>query len=223
MGQVPGVMDRAAWEAALDELGERVFGGAAGARRAAPLLARFDAEVGVYAGLDDGYEVLQAARIDWALCDAEVPGGGPGETWALRAATGRVPGVTATPEAWALATSQVGLFEVWPGTPLLLRDRLRGLVVRVAEPAPWLGEGGRVAALWEVRVVLRPDGTAMCRPPIEYPQAIAPLLQRAHERHWREPSRGLELMRLRRQRLRWSRAAALRRPADPLNFFGEVA
>lgn len=222
-GQVPGAMDRLAWEAALDALGEAVFGGLAGARRAAPLLARFEAEVGAYAGLDDGYEVLQAARVDWALCDAEVPGGGPGETWALRAARGRVPGVEPGPHAWALATSQVGLFEVWPGTPLLLRDRLRGLVVRVPEPAPWLGERGRAAAaLWEARVVLRPDGACLCRPPIEYPLAIAPLLQRAHERHWREPVRGLELMRLRRQRLKWSRAAALRRPVDPLRFFGEA-
>lgn len=222
-GQVPGARDRAGWEDALDALEEAVFGGAAGARRAAPLLARFDAEVGAYAGQDEDYELLRAVRVDWALCDAEAPGGGPGETWALRAATGRVPGVTPSAAAWALATSQVGLFEVWPGTPLLLRDRLHGLVVRVHEPLQWRGEARRAVALWEARVVLRPDGTCLCRSPLKYPLDIAPLLQRAHERHWRAPPGGSLLMRLRRQRLKWARAAALRRPVEPLAFFGEVA
>lgn len=200
--QVLRDMQRADWEAALDDLGELVFGGPPGAARAAPLLARFDAEVGLYAGLDDGYLVLQAARVDWALCEAQV--GGPGETWAWRAATGQVPEIRPTPVIEALARSQVGLFEVWPGTPLLLRDRLRGLCVHVHEPAPWLGEGRRLAALWEARVVILPEGARLCRPPIEYPLAIAPLLQRAHERHWRTPG-ALELQRLRRARREWSR------------------
>jgi hypothetical protein len=198
-GQVLRDMQRADWEVALDDLGEQVF---AGTGRADPLLARFAAEVGQYAGLDEGYLTLQAARVDWALCEAQI--GGPGETWALRAATGRVPGIEPSPVAWALATSQVGLFEVWQGTPLLLRDRLRGLCVHVHEPAPWLGEGRRLAALWEVRVVILPEGARLCRPPIEYPLAIAPLLQRAHERHWRTPG-AIDLQRLRRARLLWSR------------------
>lgn len=210
-------VDRAGWEAALDWLEEQVFGGPAGAARAAPLLARFDAAVGCYAGGDEGYELLQAARIDWALCDAEVPGGGPGETWAWRAALGRVPGVTPTPLVRALAATQVGLFEVWPGEPLTLRDRVRGLCLRVREPVPWLGEAPRVAALWEVRVALRPGGAYLCRPPIEYPLEILRMLQRAHEVHWRDPARGLDLQRLRRQRLLWSRAP--RKAADPRHYF----
>lgn len=204
-GQVPEDMSREAWEAALDDLGERVFGGEVGARRAAPLLARFDAAVGVYTGQDQGHLLLQAARVDWALCDAEIPGAGPGETWALRAATGRVPGVEPSPKIWALATTQVGLFEVWPGSPLLLRDRLGGLVVRVHEPTPGLFAGREPAALWEVRVALRPEGACLCRAPIEYPLEILPDLRRNHEEHWRVPERASDLMALRGLRLRWAR------------------
>lgn len=208
-------IDRAGLGAALDDLGERVFGGRDGRPRAEALLAQWDREVGAYRAIDEGREALQAARIDWALCDAEAPGGGPGETWAWRAATGQIDGIEATPLVRMLATSQVGLFEVWPGTPLLLRDRLRGLCARVDEPAGWLGTGRRVAALWEVRLAFGPGGPWLCRTPIEYPLAVAPLLQRAHEGHWREPGR-IDLQKLRRQRLRWARD---RRGEDPRRFF----
>ena len=51
-GQVLRDMQRADWEVALDDLGEQVF---AGCGRADPLLARFAAEVGQYAGQDEGY------------------------------------------------------------------------------------------------------------------------------------------------------------------------
>lgn len=203
--QVAGDMSRETWEAALDELAERVFGGPVGARRAAPLLARFDAAVGVYTGQDQGHELLQAARVDWALCDAEIAGAGPGETWALRAALGQVPGVEPSPRIWALATTQVGLFEVWPGSPLMLRDRLGGLVVRVREPTPGLFAGREPAALWEVRVALRPEGACLCRAPIEYPLEILPDLRRTHEQHWRAPERASDLLQLRGLRLRWAR------------------
>jgi hypothetical protein len=214
-GHVPPDIDRAALSAALDELGEQVFGGREGRRRAAPLLERWDREVGVHTTLDDGHEALSAARIDWALCDAEPPGAAPGDTWAWRAATGRVPGITPTPLIRLLASTQVGIFEVWPGSPLLLRDRLRGLCVRVDEPAPWLGESRRAAALWELRLAFGPGGPRLCRTAIEYPLQIAPLLQRAHEAHWREPAK-IDLTRWRRQRLRWSRD---RRGEDPRHFF----
>ncbi|HEY8375777.1 MAG TPA: hypothetical protein VIK91_04770 [Nannocystis sp.] len=201
--------------AALDELEEQVFGGPEGRNRAAPLLARWDREVGVATAIDEGFETLQAARVDWALCDAAVPGGGPGETWAWRAAMGAVPGVVPTPLVRLLAGTQVGLFEVWPGRPLVLRDRLHGLCVRVDAAAPWLGEARRPVALWEVRLAFEPGGVRLCRPPIEYPLAIAPLLQRAHEEHFRAPER-IDLQRLRGQRLRWARA---RKAEDPRRFF----
>lgn len=219
-GQVPkdiseGELISQTLAGALDLLEEQVFGGPEGAARARPLLARWDREVGVTTAIDDDHEALQAARVDWALCDAEAPGGGPGESWAWRAAQGRIAGVEPSPIVHLLATTQVGLFEVWPGRPLLLRDRLRGLCVRVAGRAPWLGEGRRVAALWEVRLAFGSGSPQICRPPIEYPPAIAPLLQRAHEAHFREPEK-IDLQRLRRQRLRWARA---RKAEDPRGFF----
>ncbi|MCY1069695.1 hypothetical protein OV090_33445 [Nannocystis sp. RBIL2] len=212
---VPEDMGRVRLSAALDELGERVFGGRDGARRAAPLLERWDREVGVHTSVDSGHEALAAARVDWALCDAEPPGAAPGDTWAWRAATGRVPGIEPTPLYRLLATTQAGIFEVWPGAPLLLRDRLRGLSVRVDEPVPWLGESRRAAALWELRLAFGTGVAWICRTPIEYPLAIAPLLQRAHEGHWRAPQR-IDLMPWRRQRLRWARD---RRGEDPRSFF----
>lgn len=202
--------------AALDDFAEQVFGGPEGRARAAPLLARWDREVGVATAIDEGFETLQAARVDWALCDAVAPGGGPGETWAWRAATGKVAGVSPTPLTRLLAGTQVGLFEVWPGRPLVLRDRLRGLCVRVDAAAPWLGEVRRLVALWEVRLAFEPDGPRLCRPPIEYPPDLAPLLQRAHEEHFRAPER-IDLQRLRHQRLRWARS---RKAEDPRRFFG---
>jgi hypothetical protein len=83
----PGLGDRSGiWEAQLDRLAERVFGGEEGARRAAPLLARWDAAVGRTTAGDADHAALQAARVDWALCDAELDA--PGETWAWRAAHG---------------------------------------------------------------------------------------------------------------------------------------
>jgi hypothetical protein len=206
------------WEAQLDRLAERVFGGVDGAKRAAPLLARWDAEVGRASAGDADHAHWQAARIDWALCDAEIAGGGPGETWAWRAAHGCVPEVEADAVIEALARSQVGLFELWPGRPALLRGRIRGLCLRIDDPslAPVRHERGGPLALWEVRVVFTADGARMCRPPIGYPLEILPRLQRAHEQHWREPSRGLDLPQLRRMRLQWTRA----RKPDPRGAFG---
>jgi hypothetical protein len=206
--------DRTWWEGQLDRLAERVFGGAEGARRAAPLLARWDAAVGRLAPGDD--ETLQAARVDWALCDAEIPGAGPGETWAWRAAHGAVPEVEPDAAVQALARSQVGLFEVWPGRPAVLRGRIRGLCVRLDDPSLRnRGERGRPAALWELRVVLTREGARACRTPIAYPLEILPRLTAAHEQHWREASRGLDLMQLRRMRLQWTRG----RRAETRAFF----
>ena len=208
---LPDMSDRTWWEGQLDRLGEGVFSGTVGAARAAPLLARWDAQVGRLGAGDVDYTLLQAARVDWALCDVEAADGGPGESWAWRAAHGRVPGVEPDAAVQALARSQVGLFEVWPGKPTLLRGRIRGLCLRVEDPAlavP-LGERGRIAALWELRIVFTRAGARLCRPPIAYPLEILPRLTRAHEQHWRDPQRGLDLMQLRRMRLQWTRA---RRP-----------
>jgi|GEM_PF-3358210 len=200
--------DRAWWAGQLDRLGEAVFGGAEGPARAAPLLARWDAAVGRLGAGDRDHAAMQAARIDWALCDAEIDAASPGETWAWRAAHGHVAGVEADSAVQAVARSQVGLYEVWPGKPAVLRGRLRGLCLRIDDPnlAAPLGERGRIAALWELRVVFARDGARLCRAPIAYPLEILPRLRRAHEQHWRDPSRGLDLMQLRRMRLQWTRA-----------------
>ena len=127
--------DRTWWEGQLDRLAEGVFSGPDGPGRAAPLLARWDAQVGRLGAGDVDYTLLQAARVDWALCDAEAPGGGPGESWAWRAAHGCVAGVEPDAAVQALARSQVGLFEVWPGKPAVLRGRIRGLCLRIDDPA----------------------------------------------------------------------------------------
>lgn len=203
----PGPGDRwNEWEEWLDRLAERVFSGVEGAARAAPLLARWDAVVGRATPGDADYAALQAARIDWALCDAEVDG--PGDTWAWRAAQGLVPEAPPDAAVQALARSQAGMFELWPGRPAQLRGRIRGLCLRVDEPslAAVRNERGGPLALWEVRVVFARGGVRMCRPPIAYPLEILPRLQVAHEQHWREPSRGLDLLQLRRMRLQWKRA-----------------
>lgn len=214
----PGPGDRwSYWEAALDRLAERVFGGSEGAARAGPLLARWDAAVGRATPGDADYTALQAARIDWALCDAEIAADRPGETWAWRAAHGRVPGVEVDASVQAVARSQVGMFELWPGRPAQLRGRIRGLCLRIDEPslAAVRRERGGPLALWEVRVVFTREGAQMCRPPLAYPLEILPRLQQAHEQHWREPSRGLDLLQLRRMRLQWTRS---RRPSVLASF-----
>jgi hypothetical protein len=69
---------------------------------------------------------------------------GPGDTWAWRAAHGRVPGVEPDAAVQALARSQVGLFEVWPGRPAVLRGRIRGLCLRIDDPL--LAVAGRARA-----------------------------------------------------------------------------
>ncbi len=209
---LPDMSDRTWWEGQLDRLGEAVFAAAPG--RAAPLVRRWDEQVGKLGAGDRDHELLQASRVDWALCDAEL--GSPGDTWAWRAAHGRVPGVEPDAAVQALARSQVGLFEVWPGRPAVLRGRIRGLCLRIEDPQlAALGERGKIAALWELRVVFTRDGARVCRPPIAYPLEILPRLTRAHEQHWRAPDRGLDLMQLRRMRLAWTRA---RRPT--LAMFG---
>ena len=71
-------LDRTWWEGQLDRLGEQVFAGRGGPERATPLLARWDAQVGRLGAGDLDYPLLQAARVDWALCDAEPPGARPG-------------------------------------------------------------------------------------------------------------------------------------------------
>lgn len=202
---IDGEADPGFWEEALDRLGEAVFGGAIGRRRAAPLLDAQDAIIGGLGLGDHPHELLQAHRVDWALCDMAAPGGGPGETWAVRAAQGRLSGVDATPIVRALATSVVGIFEVWRASgALILRERLSGVVAHLApEEEPWQLDGE--VGLWEARIVLRPAGARLCRRPLAYPVEILPWLERAALRRWTGVM-SVDLLDLRAMWLRWRRS-----------------
>lgn len=166
---------------ALDNLCEAVFDSAEGRERLRPLVDRFDAQVGAIRQFDDMWPLWQAIRTDWALCDATIPGGQPGETWAFRMAAGRVPGLIVTPEERAIADSIAGLFEVFRAgdvrrPKVIVRDALTGVVAELAEPLEGLGDGPGAVALWETRIVLGERGALLCRPPLIYPLALAGVL-----------------------------------------------
>lgn len=186
---------------ALDALAGEVFGGAAGQARLAPLLERFEREVGKIDELDPDFAQLQLVRMDWALCDATIPGAPPGETWAFRAAQGH-----ASAMRRAAARSIVGVFEVFPGGPsqaAWVRDRLLGVVVRVLDGlGPWPGAApDRAVALWELRLL--PDdagGFRLARPPLDYSLDVLALLEHELPRRFAAP-RWPSLQTLRRARL----------------------
>lgn len=202
------------WEDALDSLGEAVFGGARGHRRAESLLVALDRIVGGLSLGDKPYAMLQGHRVDWALCEMLAPGGGPGETWAWRAAKGVLPEVVATPIVDALASSVVDLFEVWRARETLaLRGRFSGIVTHLAaaEHAYEIEAG---LGLWEARVVLLADGAHICRGPLAYPVEILPWLERATEQRW-GGEMTVDLLDLRSMGLAWRRS----RGGDPRAYF----
>lgn len=171
--------------AALDALAIEVFSGSLGRARLAPLLERFECEVGKVDEDDPDFEQLQLARMDWALCDVAIPGAAPGDTWAWRAIHRGLPegpdrGCPAP--SWSTAARSIcGLFEVFPGEPTWVRDRLSGVVLRLFDRiGPWPNAPiERPAALWELRLV--PDDTGgfrMGRAPIDYPHDLLRLLER---------------------------------------------
>src|SRR5690606_25046725 len=124
---------------------------------------------------------------------------GPGDTWAMRAIRGEVPGVE-VPKTWAwVVGTWVGLFEVWPGPRPWLRDRLRGLSVALHDPVHLEpAQPGRPAALWEVRLRLDDGRARLCRMPVAYPLEIAPLLERASQSRWQRGGASPSLQGLRR-------------------------
>jgi hypothetical protein len=196
---------------ALDAVAAAAFDGAAGRARLAPLLARFDAELGMLAADDPDFELLQVTRMDWALCDVPAePDARPGDTWAWRVIHGRVPGARceSTPLRNAAARSVTGLFEVFPGEPTWVRDRISGLVLRLFDGVgPFLdADPERPAALWELRLVPDPSGGCfVARPPIDYPLELLDALEREHARRFASP-RWPTMQELRRARLRYLRA-----------------
>lgn len=228
----------------LDRLAAAVFGGAgpAGPARLAPLIERFDEEVGKLAVDDEDFELLSVGRMDWALCDVSSLGvpvasraGRARDSWAWRAVHGELPGypqLAGRPELRAAACSITGLFEVFPGEPTWVRDRLSGVVLRVRESVgPWPRGGSGAegpAALWELRLVpcldpsceaeastesesasenpLRFTGEfALARPPLDYPLELLEVLEDHHARRFRDPP-WPTMQDLRRARLRHVRA-----------------
>ncbi|MFO7564417.1 MAG: hypothetical protein R6X02_17355 [Enhygromyxa sp.] len=227
LARVVGELETPASEA-LDAVAAAAFAGPAGRARLAPLLARFEQEVGVLAPDDPELELLALVRMDWALCDVPAePGAHPGDTWAWRVIHGRVPGVRCDPSPLraAAARSVTGLFEVFPGEPTWVRDRISGLVLRLFDgvgPFPQV-EPGRPAALWELRLVPDPSGGCfVARPAIDYPLELLELLEAEFPRrfacavaeHPGEPGpRWPTMQDLRRARLRYLRAGG-RTPID---------
>ncbi|MFV8754070.1 hypothetical protein ACNOYE_26290 [Nannocystaceae bacterium ST9] len=206
----------------LDALAAEVFSGVRGRARLAPLIERFDVEVGKLDQDDPDFEQLQLVRMDWALCDATIPGAKPGDTWAWRAIHGDVhadmhadvhadmhgerPG-TPAPSWSAAARSIAGLFEVFPGEPAWVRDRLSGVVLRLFDSiGPWPhAPVDESAALWELRLV--PDdagGFRIARPPIDYPDDLLRLLERELPKRFGVPA-WPTLQDVRRARLRHRR------------------
>jgi hypothetical protein len=197
---------------ALDRLAAAVFSGPDGRARVGPLLDRFDAEVGAMKPDEPDFDLLQISRMDWALCDVPAtPGAAPGDTWAWRALCGRVPGLPTFDTSYpgssvaAAARAVVGLFEIYPGEPTWVRDRLSGLVLRLSDsvgPFPVL-EPERPAALLELRLV--PDGGGgfhIARAPIDYPLELLDTLEDAFSRLFTR-SPWPTLQDLRRARLRY--------------------
>lgn len=203
----------------LDEIAAAVFDGPQGRERLAPLLVRWDDEVGRILDDDAHRETLLAIRIDWALCEAAIEGGGgPGDTWLRRAVAGDVDGVIA-PERWAGALgTHTGVFEVWPTKRPFLRDRVRGVSLTLSDPIhvePPPVAGGP-AALWEVRLFIDDDdGARMCREPLPYPIQLVGWLEELQVERFGARGAVPSIMRLRRRWLQYSRA----RHTDPMAIF----
>ncbi|WP_106089737.1 hypothetical protein [Enhygromyxa salina] len=196
---------------AIDVLAAAAFSTARGRARVAPLLDRFDREVGVLGPDDPDFELLQVTRMDWALCDVPAtPDAAPGDTWAWRTLRGEVAdhSFVPSPLRTAAARSIVGLFEIYPGEPTWARDRISGVVVRLLDAvgpfAP--AEPDQPAGLWELRLV--PDqagGFYVARAPIDYPIELLDALEHEFPRRF-EPTPWPGLQDLRRARLRYLRA-----------------
>lgn len=197
---------------ALDRLAAAVFDGPAGQARLAPLIDRYAEQVGSFEVDDAEYELLQVQRMDWALCDAPADDARhPGDTWAWRALQGELPelGLEPTPSLEAAARSLAGLFEVYPGEPTWVRDRISGLVLRVFDSVgPWPGaDPSRPAALWEMRLIPAQVGGGffLARAPIDYPDDLLEALEGEFTRRFAS-ERWPSMQDLRRARLRFVRA-----------------
>jgi len=219
------------WASVLDALAGAVFGDARGEERIAPLLARWEGQVGPLREEDPEHATMQAVRVDWALCDAAVDY--PGDTWAWRAAQGAIPGVQRTAAIGAVARSISGLWRVTPGRRPWLSDCLSGVGVELASPIRLPNAGGE-PLLWDARIVVMDGAAELCRPPLTYPGVVLSEIRRRGLLRLKQPtgvdpdgarvdeaSRHSTLLQLRRRWLHCARAPR----ADPLLLFthGTVA
>lgn len=194
----------------LDAVAGFVFDGDAGRLRLAPLLERWDDEVGTIREDDHQRELLQAIRTDWALCDVPVRDGLPWLHHVLGGELGPVP------DAWrVLARNHVGLFEVFPGKVSWFRDLRGGLCVPVLDPLPLVPEESGPAAVWEARVVLVEGTAVLARAPLGYPFEMLPLMRQRSAARFGAARPKLRWSALRRGWLQFSRA----RRADPHTLF----
>jgi len=190
----------------LDQLATVVFGDAAGRCRLAPLLQRWNDEVGELRPEDPQTGLMIATRLDWALVDASAEDDVHGPSWCARAASGELEGAEPGAAARCLRT-HVGLFEVWPAYRCSwLRDRVAGVCVRLVESLALPPAARGPAALWEVRVLVENGVATLCRPALDYPIELVELLP--------EPSspgraRAEQWARLRRGRLKHARTPKL--------------
>ncbi|MEM6290281.1 MAG: hypothetical protein AAGA54_03420 [Myxococcota bacterium] len=198
------------WSGLLDEAAARVFDGEAGRARLAPLLERWDDEVGAIREDDALRELLQAVRTDWALCDVPRRDGRPWLHHLLEGAFGTIP------DRWRpLARNHVGLFEVFPGAVSWLRDLRAGLSVPVLDALPQPPEPDGPAAIWEARVILSEGTAVLARPPLAYPMQMHPTFVAKSEARFGAAQPKLPWAALRRGWLHVSRA----RRADPRTLF----
>jgi hypothetical protein len=160
----------------LDQLATAVFGDAAGRARLAPLLQRWNDDVGELRPEDPQTGLMIATRLDWALVDAGATDDAHGRSWCAIAASGELEGVERNGAARCLRT-HVGLFEVWPAYRCSwLRDRVAGVCVRLVESLALPQADRGPAALWEVRVLVEDGVATLCRPALDYPLQLVEML-----------------------------------------------
>ena len=187
---------------ALDTLAVRLFDGAEGRARLAPLEARFTREVGAFPLDEPWSEAFVTARLDAAL--VELPREDGGAPWARAVASGEVPGV-APDLGRACLRAVASVFEVRAGRRPVAADCIGGAAAPLVGAIFPYGSSG----LYEIRVVAGDGRFHAVRPPSPLPPAARPLVERLRDRALatgRRPS----LAPLRRGRL-----ALLRNPRLP--------
>ncbi len=187
----------------LDQVLAAVFDGERGLARLERAAERHDLVVGQVFEDDAHAEQLLLLRADWAVCDAYE---GEGWRWIDRAAAGELGGVDES-MASLLSRSVCGLFELWPGKVPLIRDRLGGLIARLADDQFDMRDlvvESRPSALWEARVVLTAHGARLVRPPLIYPEGAIESFDRIQASRRPALARA-NLLLARRAFLRWHR------------------